>query len=122
MVWGSRFWWGRCGDAGLYDLYFALPRGGRVVDAVDHIRRLHGVGCNVDEHMVGDAIEGHAGHTWNGLQDGVHLSFLAAAAGTAERQGKSFFGGWGCCSPVEIGKGLRSGVRSGRIGDANVVA
>lgn len=84
------------GDAGLHEFNFALPRDSRVVDTVDHIRRLHGAGGNIHEHMVRDTVEVDAGHARNGLQDIVHLNFLGDAAGSAEHQGKSFFGGWVC--------------------------
>ena len=54
--------------------------------------------------MVRDTVEVDAGDAGNGLQDARHLSFLAVAAWSAERQGKSFLGGWGCRSWQGHGK------------------
>ena len=54
--------------------------------------------------MVRDTVEVDAGDAGNGLQDGVHLRLFTVTTGSAERKGKSFFGGWGCRSREGHGK------------------
>ena len=54
--------------------------------------------------MVWDTVEVDTGDTGNALQDGRYLSLLAVAAGSAERQGKSFSRWWGCRSWQGHGK------------------
>lgn len=44
------------GDAGLHERDPTLPCGGRIIDAVDHIRWLHSAGGHVHERMLRDGV------------------------------------------------------------------